>query len=471
LARFALLAFVAVFGCRSASPPEPKWNVLVIVPDTIRGDHLSINGYFRKTTPHLDRFAAEGTNFSQAITAAAQTWQSYTSIMTGLYPPHHGVRFHFDFSLDAKFPTLATELKKAGYDTKCFDRLPFMRRMLGERGFDGFDDVIASTDETVLQSVWSFVSAPRKNPFFAFVRINGAHWPYDETPDGFESCEGQDHSFNVSTERLMGLGPGIRGKGMTLAKKDAYRKIVFDTNIDERTLKHRIAHYDAGVRRTDEDINWLLDQMRSAGLLKNTIVLITSDHGESFGEHGYWQHGPRADEPISRVPLILYLPPGHPSHSPGKKIDGLVRTVDIMPTLLASVGEPIPGDLDGINLLPYLGAEPLPELWAYTESGKDFVGVDPELFIDGPAGKHRAVREARWKLIYIPKPGGGEFRLFDLQADPGETRNLAHEHPEEVKRLFAHLKTILDSDEDEGTRERRLTDAEKEQLRQLGYLE
>jgi arylsulfatase A-like enzyme len=194
-------------------------------------------------------------------------------------------------------------------------------------------------------------------------------------------------------------------------------------------------------------------------------------------------HGPQLDEPVVRVPLIIRLPEGAvPSgwaatilrglglKRPlrGRPIDHLVRVTDIFPTVLASVGLPIPENLDGINLLPAMTGAASPELWAYAESGRSFVDGDPDRYVEGVGGKMRMVREQDWKLIFVPKPDGGEYRLFDLREDPGEERNVAEEYPDKLEALRLRLRPLLLPAN--GETERVLTEAEKEQLRQLGYL-
>jgi arylsulfatase A-like enzyme len=470
--RTALLFFLALGVC-ACSKQSDKWNVLVLVPDTVRSDHLSVNGNPAKTTPALDQLAAEGANFPQTITVAPRTWQSFASILTGLYPPHHGIRFIGAYSLASEIPTIATELKAAGYVTKSFDRIQFIRKITGEHGFDETYDVMTFGDQQLAEIVWGWISEKRSEPFFAFVRLNGPHWPYGasaEEMEPFDSCDGHDHSFNGHGFKSLGVSPAQRGLGMRLMNKEAYLKTFFDVSFSDEERRHRIAHYDAKLRRTDKTIGWLIDQLRSSGLLEKTIVVVTSDHGESFGENGYLQHGPKVDEPVLLVPLIIRLPSRHAASRPGTKIEGQVRITDIFPTVLDAAGVSIPANLDGISLIPAIRGELLPETWAYAETGKDFVGASPEVFVEGVKGKQRMIRYAGWKLVYVPKPEMSEYQLFDLRSDRQEKADVAARFPEKVKELRLLLESVMDSDLDDASRERTLTDAEKEQLHQLGYM-
>jgi arylsulfatase A-like enzyme len=465
------LSCAGLLACETAET-EPRWNALILVPDTVRADHLSSNGYPRSTSPALDALAREGANFSQAITVAPRTWQSFAAILTGLYPPHHGVRFLFDDPLSAETPTLATLLRERGYETIAFDSLPFLERITGGVGFDEYVqaslDPRRSLDEVLIDRASEWISRDRRAPFFVFVRMIGAHWPYErnEWTEAFEACEAHDHRFNEGT---YGTGPPGRGKrGVRLTDRDARREQIWTVDFDEAALEHMIAHYDAKIRATDALIGRLIERLRTSGALDDTLVVVSSDHGESFGEHGYLQHGPRVDDAVMRVPLIIRLPQHHPSSRPGRVIDELVRAIDIAPTVLDALGVPVPDTMDGVTLLPAIRGESVPELWAYGESGRSFRGLDPERHLPGVAGKHRMVRTARFKLVFVPGPDGGEFRLFDLEDDPGERRDVAAKHSDAVNELRALLASVM-ADDVSPSRDRSLTADEIETLRALGY--
>ena len=475
----SIAAAIVVLGTvsiliRSGEPREP-WNVLLIVPDTVRGDHVSINGYARETTPVFDQLAREGTNFTQAITVAPRTWQSYSSIITGLYPPRHGVRCIYDHPLEPDLPTLGTILKERGYATATFDGNAFLAQMTGCAGFDAClraDTARAQAtrrheEEVLVDQIIEWIDS-NKEPFFGFVRLSGGHWPYVENAwtETFESCEGQDHAFNEGSQ---GLLFEELGRGLVLGDPQAHRNTFFPPPLAEPTLRHVIAHYDAKLRFGDALIGRLIEHLRTSGKLERTIVVVTSDHGESFGEHGYRQHGPRLDEPVMRVPLLIRLPEKHSPYNPGGANHQLVRIVDIFPTLLDVLRLPIPSAVDGVSLLPAIAGKSLPALWAYGESGRDFVGIDPERFFPGVKGKQRMVRTTDWKLVRVARPEGPAYRLFDLEDDPGETRNVAAEYPDKVTELAKLLDPFLKLDE-RANEERALSDTEREHLRQLGYL-
>ena len=462
----SLFLLGSLFSC--SSKPE-SWNVLVLVPDTIRGDHLSVNGYAKKTSPRLDALAAEGTNFTGAFTAAPQTWQSFVTILTGLYPPHHGVRYIYDEPLSPSVPSMATLLSAEGYDTAAFDNIDFLRGMTGNRGFGEYilvdrERVRDNADETLLDQVWEWMASPREHPFFAFVRLSGAHWPYDNDLflDEFEIGENLDHSFNRGG---YGVAAGEPGEGHRLTDKEAHRRMVWLPERFASQRSHIIAHYDAEVREVDEHIGRLIERMREGRLLESTIVVVTSDHGESFGENGYMQHGPRLDEAVMRVPLIVRLPREHPDAKPGLSVEGVVRTADILPTVLHAARVPLPRNIDGVSLLPAMRGEPLPELWAYGETGATFMELDPELHLPGVAGKHRLVRTSDWKLIRVPG-AENEYHLLKL---PDDEAVLPGDHPAVVAELRAYLERML-ATELEPSAESPLTPEELKTLKSLGYI-
>jgi|GEM_PF-3196417 len=445
-----------------------KWNVLVLVPDTVRGDHLSLNGYPKPTSPALEELAREGVNFTHAITVAPRTWQSFSSILTGVNPPRHGVRFLFDHPILDGTPVLASVLRNSGYETAAFDGLTFLEEMTGGKAFSEYFSNLGD-DENVLRTLQDWMIRERETPFLAFVKTKGGHWPYTVTrwlsPE--DACAGRDHSFNVGDYGIKRIG---KQSGFRVEDAKAWNAMVWAVDDDETSRRHRIAHYDAALRETDAQIGNLIERMRSIGLLEKTIVVFTSDHGESLGEHGYLQHGPRVDEPVMHVPLLIYFPKHHPEFAPGRTVGSLVSVIDIMPTLLEAVGVPIPAGVEGSSLLGEIRRESQESRWAYGESGRAFMGLDPERHLPGIAGKHRMVRTAEWKLVHIPTAEGGEDRLFDLRADPGESVNVAEQHPDVVAALRARLAPILAADrllrEDQT-----LSPEQIETLRDLGYME
>ncbi len=458
----------------SSSPAKVKtaWNVLVIVPDTVRGDHLAVNGYDFDTSPNLDALARDGINYRNAATVAPRTWQSFSSILTGLYPPHHGVRFLYDDPISPDTPMIASTLGENGYDTAAFDVIKFLQGMTGGRGFDSFHTSRGKKghpDKVAASLVLEWVDQERRGPFFAFLRLSGSHWPYlnGRWAHEFYPCPGCRHRFNRGKS---GVGRDKEKQGLKLFDAKSYRRLMWTLDPDEETLKHRIAHYDSEIRATDRVIGELLEAMRESGKLDRTIVVVTSDHGESFGEHGYLQHGPRVDYSVMGVPLIVWIPEGHPARSSGVQIDELVRVIDIFPTVLGLVGVEAPPGLDGRDLLAANGADATPSSWAYGEAGRSFMGADPERHYPGVEGKQRMLRTRDWKLVWTPHPDGGDLSLFNLRDDPNEQNDVAHAHPDRVAAMRAQLAMVTDSEIPQKD-EKKLSPEEIEQLKRLGYMQ
>ncbi len=473
------LGLSCVFVACEPAPNEPP-NVAIFVIDTLRPDHLGSYGYERKTSPVIDALASEGILFEQVISTAPRTWQSFTSMLTGLYPPRHGVRQIFDRPLRGGVATLPALLAAWGYTTAAFDGENFLRGMTGGRAFQEYLDPVsregdAFDDDGVVDAFIDWLDGGERRPFFAFVRLGAPHWPYvcppRLHPGGREKMDAErakpeiDHSFNLG-------GYGLRlakGGGLELKDSEAYRKRTYDYDFTPAMLDHMVLHYDDCVRKSDAAVGRAFEVLRDAGLYDSTLIVVTSDHGESFGEYGYLQHGPQIDDPVMRVPLIVKLPASLAGSRGGVRVEQLARTVDIPPLLLDYLGFPVPPGLDGVSLRPAIDEGRDLGLSAYGESGRGFVGVDPELYLPGVAGKWRMLRTQRWKLVHIPDPDGGLYRLYDVTAPGGEAHDLAAEHPAVVAELRDRLAAIMAS-ESQRAPERSLSEAEKERLRQLGYL-
>jgi arylsulfatase A-like enzyme len=466
----------ALLGLTACSEPKGP-DVLVIVVDTLRADRVGAYGAARDTTPKLDALAQDGILFEETCAQAPRTWQSFVSILTGLYPPRHGVRFIHDEPLAAGIAHLGSILGEAGYDTASFDPIPFVRGMTGGRGFGLYLDAEAAgrwvQDIELAGAVEKWLGQERDRPAFAFVRLHGPHWPYKSDPEilasfGEEEYAQDSHRFLKGDYGIDVVEPG---QGFTLTDAEAYRERLFDMNYTERELDHMSLHYDASVRTTDAVVGHVLDWLRETGRLDSTLVVITSDHGESLGERGYLQHGPRVDYTVMRVPLIVRFPADAAHGRPGLRVGQLVRSVDIAPTVLEMLGIEPPARFDGVSLLSVVDDGAELGLTCYGESGREFMGVDPELALPGIAGKQRMLRSQRWKIIYRHDGKTPIFRLYDLVEDPHEERDVGAEHPEELAELKAELESLMAGDQGSDEAETPLTPEQIEQLRTLGYVQ
>jgi arylsulfatase A-like enzyme/Flp pilus assembly protein TadD len=414
-----LTALVPLAGCGRRQPP----NLLLITLDTTRADRLGCYGFGAARTPAIDRLAAEGVRCANAVTAAPITLPSHATIMTGLYPPAHGVRDNGTYALGDDAVTLAERLKRAGYRTQAIvSALVLNRRYNLTQGFDGYDDDLWSEEQPKMFLIrsrpgpktaaraaswlagWSR-EQPRR-PFFLWMHLFDAHQPYSVP----------------AAERLR--APSV---------------------------------YDAEIAVLDRAVSAVLDELRRQGTLDDTLVVLTADHGESLGEHGEKTHALFIYDATVRVPLVLRYPRRLPR---GEVYAGPVRTVDIVPTVLAALGLPGGGETQGTDLLPALRGEvPPPDLPQYSESLLSQVGFGMSPLY--------GVRHGGWKWIRAPRP-----EVYDLRGDPGELTNL---FPREARRGAAmdrELAAILaDSRRRALAPQKSVMDGETARsLRALGYL-
>lgn len=416
----ALLAIAALnLGCGRA----PDTNILLITVDTLRADRLGCYGYRAARTTFIDTLAAEGVRCTNAATAAPITLPSHASILTGLYPPAHGVRDNGAYALGPGAVTMAERFHGSGYVTQAFVSALVLNRRYGlGQGFDGYDDDLWSEDapptfmirdrpaprtaDRVVSWFENWDGTPDAPPFFVWVHFFDPHQPYE---------------------------PSLREQLRTLTP------------------------YDAEIAAVDLAVGRILGTLEDLGALDSTLVVFTSDHGESLGEHGEKTHGIFIYDATIRVPLILRLPT---LFSPGAEYHGPVRTVDIMPTVL-SVLKLDPGPTQGVDLVPSLtGDRPPVELPQYCESllSESGFGMAP-LY---------GVRSGGWKWIRAPRP-----ELYNLEGDPGELVNLHDSSPDLSLSLDGALSDILESSRLVAVEsaDNPIDSETEEMLQALGYLD
>lgn len=346
---------------RATPPPSRKSNVVLIVIDTLRADHMSCYGYERQTTPNLDKLAKEGFLFERCYSTSSWTLPACASLFTGLYPKSHGVN-QWRSILSKHLPVLPELLAERGYYCAGVSSNPFLTAKQGfARGFDVFDDttvlaaaewsfpllgskykavVLASTGATTTRRAMELLNdratdkAKADNkPFFLFVHYMDPHADY--TPPA---------PFNRKFD------PDYKGRitGHVQSRR-------FGTDIAKRDLEHVIGLYDGEIAYTDKQVGQLLDHLAALQLDRDTCVIVTADHGEEFLEHGNWGHGYTLFEEAVRVPLIIRWPERVP---PGKRSKALVSLVDIMPTLLNLLKIKCPETSQGENLSDVMRGQP-----------------------------------------------------------------------------------------------------------------
>ena len=398
-------------------------NVILIVVDSLRSDHLGINGYTRDTSPNMDKLAKESAFFSNTISTIPRTTPSIASMLTGLYPHSHGVRFLFTHKLNPHVTTLQEILKSRGYYTVGNDIES--NDIDIKKGFDEFNllqwRIINKIKRTIKKTIdWNYKVNPAKTltdfainkieklknkKFFLYLHYLPLHWPYSPPKpydNMFDPNYKGKHTFNEYSGQIN------RGD------------LLFNNSLSKEENRHAVAHYDGCIRFVDFQIGRILDHLNALNLTDNTLIILTADHGECFGEHNiYFNHGDSLYDEELKLPLILKYP-----KAPKKIIKNQVQTIDIMPTILDILNIHLIENIDGISLMPAINGEMNPRKYAFAETGKSFFTQNKRSYFEGIKGKWRMVRTDKWKLIYIPHPEKDIFELYDLEEDPYEQNNV-----------------------------------------------
>ncbi len=440
LGRFLFpLALLAGCSREAAGPP----NVLLISIDTLRPDRLGCYGHERETSPTLDGLAQAGVLFEDVTAASPWTLPSHASILTGRYPSRHGVKDHVNH-LRRGVPTLASVLRGRGYTTMAVVNSHNLSERYGlNRGFLSFryleeqlaDGSIPNRGAEILDQAREWLAAEREGPFFLFLHFYDVHT--DFTPGA-----AYREQFVRPYE-----GP-IDGTTAQLARIRNGKE-----EIDADGVRYLFDLYDAEIRELDDRLAGFLAWLAEQGMAENTVVAITSDHGEEFMEHGSVLHGRTYYQEVIRVPLILQGP-GVPA---GERVTTPVHHVDVAPTLLALAGVSIPEGLDGLDLsATWRTGATLPPRTLFAEA--DHNNEEPDI--------GRMVRTPGQKLLFNRLTQA--VQLFDLERDPLETADRATTEPEATQRLLETLRAFLS-----GELEREMIDAPSEDDRQrleaLGY--
>jgi arylsulfatase A-like enzyme/Flp pilus assembly protein TadD len=362
---------------------------VLVTLDTVRADHLGCYGDRQATTPWLDQLAAEGVRFADASSAVPLTLPSHTSLLTGLLPPHHGLRNNGVGALRPGTATLATLLAGAGYRTGAFLGAFVLDHRFGlAAGFETYDDEVARDPKAgnvleaerpgseVVDRALAWLAKDDARPFFLWVHLYDAHAPYAPPP--------------------------------------------------KWAARHPGRPYDGEVSSVDEQVGRILAELRRRGLDGRTAVAVAADHGEGLGEHGEATHGLLLYEPTLHVPVLLRAPWALKART----VEAPVSLVDLAPTLAGLVGHPFPGALDGRDLSASLkaGGEPAPEE-VYAETRY------PATFGWTPLAALR-----RRELKYI---SGSQPELYDLRRDPHEEKSLLQgPAPPETRGFTSRLAAI-----------------------------
>lgn len=509
-------------------------NILFIILDTLRRDHLGIYGYPRQTSPHLDYFAQDATIFNRAISPAQWTIPAHSSLFTGTYPSTHGLHQAYQ-RLSGSHPTLAEILQMADYHTVAFCNNPLLGILETDlqRGFDHFFNYAGATPErpvdmrrsrarraaasalrqvarrvsnqfahsdflfrmslsptfvpiwsrlvnfkgSTTQSLEDLLTYWRQHnaggaakPLFAFVNLMGAHTPY-RPPQQVLDRIAPELKRDKAVFRFMAQH-NADGLGW-ISPPEAPLK-----DWQQHALE---AFYSAEIAYQDEQLGRLLQGLKQSGALDNTLVVITADHGEGHGDHGFNGHSFVVYQELVHVPLIVHYPAQFPA---GKRIQTSVSTRRIFHTVLDAAGIKPPLDeadpnanISGLSLVNALNGRP------DTENGIVYSEAFPPVNLLNILERTTPSTVERLKLTQVRRGvyaedyklavvGNQVEQLFNIATDPAETQNIAADEPETVQHLQRQLEQfVMQSPPEEANSQTDVSEEVLENLRALGYVD
>ena len=435
-----------------ACTPERPRHVVVVLVDTLRADHLGAYGYDRPTSPSLDAFARTAALFEDARAQASCTYPSVNSLLTSRLPETFlanraptGGPGGPSLGIPPATPSLAEILARRGYRTAAVSASPIVRQSPTrfnpeggfDRGFQAFDETcLWKPAACVTDQALPHLRADDPKPLFLYLHYIDPHGPYRPPAD-------HRRLFATSEPAKEFIR---RGDPNPIA--DHLYKGAPDPGATPADLQHLIDLYDDEIASWDAQFGRLLAALEAAGLAGETIVAVVADHGEDFLEHGHVKHCRTLFDTSIRVPFLLRVPGLRPGVHRVQ-----ARNLDLVPTLLDQLQIPARGlTLDGRSLLPALRGEPLPDIH--------------QLATQGPL---RSAAGARHKLI--ADLAAGTHALYDLQADPGETRNVLRETLHADRRAVGHLRQALAAHLARAGAGLEATAEAEKKLRALGYIE
>ena len=438
----SLLAAVAACACsrEPGVPPAPSSvhapnakrppDIVLVTIDSLRADHLGCYGYSKATSPHLDAFARSGVRCADAVSTTSWTLPAHAALFTGLYDSTHGVVDN-GLALAQGVTTLAEVLRAQGYHTAGFYGGPYLHPVFGlSQGFESWESCMSASSsrapDAVVRSVLDpadlssardvtgprtlasveakLRSAARDEPLFLFVHLWDVHYDY-RPPEEYWRRFDADYAG-------------------TLDASDLAHNPRITRDMPARELAHVVALYDGEIAFTDQQIGRLMERLNQLNLDENTLIILTADHGESFAEHDTWFSGSTLFNSATRVPLIVSFP----THLPrARSISAPAMNVDLAPTVLDTIGAPIPDVFEGQSLLPLMLGHS--------------AGEDRLAFTELADRSEVAVVDRYWKLIWSSRDQAA--RLFYLGDDPNELHDRAESEPDTTNRLVEELREWL----------------------------
>jgi arylsulfatase A-like enzyme len=445
----AILIALPLFSCRQGARwnrPDPV-NVVIVMVDTLRADHMSAYGYERETTPFIRRFVSQGFVFEHARSQASCTFPSVNSLLTARNPAIFTRQEVDHLGIPEEYPSIAEILKEHGYRTIAVSASPIVRATPSDfnpiggfdRGFDTFvEDTLWRPGGQVNRAIARELDVVEE-PFFLYAHYMDPHDPY-RPPERYEKRFAEEYEGHNFIRR---------GDPVPIGKMLYRNGRHFE--ITDRDIQHLVDLYDDEIRYFDGVFRRLIKNLEERNLLDNTLIIISSDHGEEFLEHGQIRHCRGVWDTVTRVPLIFRFP----GVEGGQRFSNAVQNLDIVPTILDYLEIDFEGlEFEGASLLPILEGD---------EPSREFAFADQRAY--------RSADDGRFQLIL--NGDDGIVTLFDLISDPLEQHDLFRKDHPEVARLSDALNQWLTETGQLMRFDEEIAAAKKkeEELRALGYLE
>jgi len=449
-----LLLVLLLAGCATPEEELPPRRVFLVTLDTLRADHLSCYGYPRRTSPFLDRLAEEGVPFTRAIASASTTVSSHASLFTSLQPPQHRLTRN-GMMMHRSLYTLASAFRDLGYATGGFSTVGFMKGLAP--GFDTFatEGEYHPNPRVVDRALAWLAERGPEEPFFLWLHLYDVHeWlrPKNVDPE--------------ARRRASELEPGGRELALQVVESHGLQLGSFA----EEQLIDAIDRYDGQILSVDAGVERLYRAAAERGFDRRALWVVTSDHGEGLGSHGYRGHGAKIYNEQLHVPLIFHTPG---DATGGRRVDRLVRLVDVLPTLVELAGGE---ELLDRQLFPVVGHSLVPLLegsggrfpvrFAYSQRRRP---DQRRLELGWEPGDLWSVQTEDHKYVFHSE---GKDELYDLRNDPLELDNriaVDHHARERLRGLAERLHRSL-AEQGRHLKAGKIDPAHREELRALGYL-
>ena len=439
-------------------------NVVLVSIDTVRADHVGAYGYDRDTTPALDALAKDSALFANTYASSPWTLPSHAALLTSLNVLRHKVRYE-DERLDPSLPTLADLLRSAGYFCAAFTGGGFLSPVYGfSKGFSryglGQGDIGGPRlAEAAAREALPWLEANADREFFLFIHTYQAHSPY----------------FSPPPYDTMFTGPSPHWKKFDTVE-DLGGKLSFFKSLPDADRRNIIGLYDGEIRCTDDVlIKPLIAELKRLGLYDDTLIIVLSDHGEEFFDHGSWGHSHNVYDESLRVPLVMKFPR---SRFAGTRAKPVVRLIDVLPTILETAGVPFAAAaFDGRSLEPILEGRDKADRPVAADIAENVLGYRTPLRIALSAGRDKVIVNETFKPEYravfpAPPPDPPAVEVYDLTSDPGERSNLASNaaKAQSARELVRAASGLAQSLPPRGVGKTKMTKELEDQLRALGYI-